>query len=398
MLVVAGMLAHSQLIAHAQDTISTSGAIVPDATPETAPRFTVTATHDTILRAGPGVTYAETGILPRGTTAGIVERNAVGTWLRVRVAVGATTVGATDAEATPAVPEAAFEGWAWDGDLVISPETRYSLVPVSALPDADLTAVEDENLAALHAPPVISPISDAMRDVFARGQAAGNQANIAVKVGDSLSADGTYFTPIGNPNVVLGPFDYLAETIQFYAPSGQYPVSAAARIGMTSAGALDTMWSGPLCIGGETPLICEFNLRRPSVALILFGPNDMIALDSDEFREAMRDLVETSLEAGVIPVLSTFSYSEDTPRWRESIDFNHAIIDLAAEYQVPLINLWSAARPLPTYGLEGDYTHMRLSGYTNLQFDANLDARFGATLRNLLAVRMLDAIRRAVGA
>lgn len=374
---------------HAQDTITPPGAL-GEATEEaaaetiqpTASMFNATAARDLALLIGPGVTYPPGDSVGRGTVGAVVERNSIGTWLRLRAEGDDGTV--------------AFDGWAWNGDLELSLDLRYSRVPVSDLPDADVTTVDDPHLADLYAPPVIGEVSEAMRAVFQRGQVAGLSANIAVKVGDSLSADATYFTIISDPNYVLGPYDYLEDTVRFYAPSGQYPTSAAARVGMTSAGALDPMWSGALCINAEPPLLCEFNLRRPSVALILFGPNDMIALDSDEFREAMRDLVETSLEQNVIPVLSTFSYNERNFRWNESVDFNHAIIDLAGEYDVPLINLWSAARPLPNYGLEGDDTHMRLSGYRNLQFDQNLDARFGGALRNLLTVRMLDEIRRTV--
>lgn len=354
--------------------------VTPDARPD--PLAAITA-REAIVRAGPGVSYTQTFTLWAGIHVRIIERNSVGTWLRVQ---------ALGPDQTPVV-----DGWLFNGDLILSPDLRYSAVPVSSLPDADLDNITDPDLALLSAPPVIGAVSERMREVFEQGQALGNAANSVTKVGDSLSADPLYLNPMSRRDYVLGPYDYLEQTILFYGPSLEED-SVAARRGLTTYVVFDPMWSDPnRCQPGETPLQCEYRRKQPSVSMIMFGPNDLIAMDALEFDGQMRLLVEETLAAGIIPVLSTFSYSEDNIRWPEAVEFNRAIIDIAAEYELPLINLWSAARALPVYGLEGDYIHMRLSGYRNLQFDANLDARFGATLRNLLSIRMLDEIRRTLG-
>lgn len=74
------------------------------------------------------------------------------------------------------------------------------------------------------------------------------------------------------------------------------------------------------------------------------------------------------------------------------------VIDVATEYEVPLINLWAAARPLDNYGLETtDGMHMNRSGFTYLKYDSGHEL-YGMvlSLRNLLSLKMLDDLRLAL--
>jgi hypothetical protein len=106
--------------------------------------------------------------------------------------------------------------------------------------------------------------------------------------------------------------------------------------------------------------------------------------------------VQETLMRGIIPVLTTFSTDPRKNSWEPSIDFNVAIIKIAHDYHVPVMNLWLAARDLPGYGLEGDGIHMKNYGYNQIKFDIGLEARFGVNLQNLVAIRTLDEIRRSV--
>jgi hypothetical protein len=128
----------------------------------------------------------------------------------------------------------------------------------------------------------------------------------------------------------------------------------------------------------------------------MFGPNDLIHFSRDEFETQMRLIVEDAVERGIIPVLSTFSYSPERDTWPQALEFNLAIAQVANDYDVPIINLWVAARPLPDYGLEGDFIHMEHWGFRFLKYDAGEEARYGLALRNLLSIRMLDELRRAL--
>jgi hypothetical protein len=343
-----------------------------------------TVLRETGVFAGPGLTYPIADTLFENAQVIVIERSRVGTWLRVQLPNAARTA-------------AIIDGWVWRGDLAFDPGFGLGPIPISPLPDADLSTIVDPIEQVLSTPPIISPLSEAMRAVFARGQELGNRPNVFTKVGDSLSADPTYLDIISQPDPVLGPYDYLAPTIAYFAtPRTHY--SVAARRGLTSLVAFDSMWSDPgRCEPGESPVICEYRLTRPLASFILFGPNDQIAMNGAEFEASMRALVEYTLDQGIIPILSTFSFSPAHPRADEAAEFNLILIRLADDYDVPLINLWLAARPLPRFGLEGDDIHMRLSGYRTVMLADGIETRFGGALRNLLSFCMLHEIRLALG-
>ena len=100
---------------------------------------------------------------------------------------------------------------------------------------------------------------------------------------------------------------------------------------------------------------------------------------------------------GVIPVLMTFSSHPEANYYRQTLEFNTIIADIADQYHVPLINLWLAARILPEYGLDVDHIHLRNSGFTYMKYDNGEEARSGVALLNLLSLRMLDELRVTLG-
>jgi uncharacterized protein YraI len=345
--------------------------------------ITTTAAHrEAIVYAGPGETYLQLSKLLPGVEVEIVERNHIGNWLRVQlVNEQGTTV---------------IDGWVMSGYLTLNPDLRFSEVPVSNLPDADPTTVRSQSLAKLYSVPIIPKVSNTMTEVYVRGQWLGNDRHTITKVGDSLSASKIYLEPMSRDDDELGAYDYLEETIHHFGASAALP-SVASRIGMSSLVVFDPMWAtDERCEAGESPLLCEYRLKKPIIALILFGPNDVLSMDTETYKAQMTKIVETSLEHGVIPVLSTFSVYPEYEYWWQSINFNIALTEIAEEYEVPLMNLWAAARPLPDYGLDEDGIHLAHSGFDHLKFDTGHETWYGVSLQNLLAIRTLDEIRRAL--
>lgn len=327
--------------------------------------------------AGPGETHEHLGWLNPGVRVEIVERNRTGNWLHV------------------VQPDAAIDGWVMTGFLTLSADTRFSAVPVNEeLPDALPERVPMEPLAQLYEAPVIPEISDAMREVYERGLELGNHSNIVTKVGDSLSADPLYLSPMSQNDYVLGPYDYLEDSIRFFGASTAGD-SVAARVGMTSYVIFDPMWArGEACEPNETPLACEYRVTKPSIALIMFGPNDVRHITVETFEANMRRVVEETLDAGIIPVLSTFTTHPQEPFYWPAIDFNLALKRIADEHEIPLLNFWSAARFLPEYGLDQDLVHLTHSGFRYLKYDTGHESWYGLSLWNLLSIRVLDELRR----
>lgn len=343
----------------------------------------VSAYHQTTLRAGPGHTYGQIGIVYPGTEMQILERNHTGTWVYTHREneLGQVT-----------------EGWVLSGFLNLPSTLKFSDIPVNdMLPDADLTRLFSSALVKLYSAPVIPEVSSRMKRIYARGQQLGNHPDVVTKIGDSVSADPEYLIPMSREGYDLGAYDYLEETLSHFGASTTQG-SIAARIGLTSVSVFDPLWAtDPRCESGETPVACEYRLKQPSVALIMFGANDMRLVNSELYKEQMRGMIHESFQRGIIPVLSTFSFDEETEFYWQAVNNNVALVELAEEYQIPLINLYAASRVLPNYGLEADDVHFTHSGWETLKFSNGHDVWYGTTLQNLLTLRMLDEIRRTVG-
>ncbi|MBI5671661.1 MAG: hypothetical protein HZC41_27015 [Chloroflexi bacterium] len=337
--------------------------------------------HPSVVHAGPGDTYLKAGELYPGDSVNIVERNWIGNWLRVQY--------------TDPASSTETDGWVLTGTLQLAPDFRLSDVLVNnTLPDADLNNITDEALAALYRVPVVPTISAAMDEVFRRGQALGNAPNVITKVGDSLSAHSLYLSPLSEGNYDLGPYDYLADTAKFFARS-LATHSAAARIGLTTFSVFDPAWSGANCQPDEPPLACEYRLKQPSVAFIMFGANDVGLLTDEQYDAHLRQIVDETLARGIIPVLSTFTAHPDADTWPRALRFNRIVVQVADDYDVPLINLWAAARALPGYGLGDDHAHLTVSG-ERINFATGYEALYGVSLQNLLSLVTLDEIRRVI--
>jgi hypothetical protein len=342
----------------------------------------ITARQDTTLYEGPGETYFPRGVLGAGLSVSIIERNTIGNWVYVEHANRSGIV--------------TLSGWVMSGYLDMPDEVQFSTVPVNTeLADAAPQNVDSQSMRRIYAMPVIPALSAAMHVVYAQGQELGNDSHVVTKVGDSLSADDAYLVVMSHAGYDLGPYDYLQPTFLYFRDS--LSESTAARIGMSSLVVFDPMWAdAELCEGSESPLECEYRRKRPSIAMIMFGPNDVRAMDSETYTEQMIQIVETTLAQGIIPVLSTFSCDPEEEFFWQSMNFNLALIEIANDYQVPLINLWAAARALPRYGLDVDRVHLLTSGFDYLYYATGHESFYGVSLQNLLGLRTWHEIRLAL--
>jgi hypothetical protein len=168
-------------------------------------------------------------------------------------------------------------------------------------------------------------------------------------------------------------------------------------MGFNSAAVLDPFWaSEDVCRRGESSLMCEFRRVQPSVAIIMLGGIDINDLDTPEYAANMRAIVQTTITQGVIPVLTTFVVlPERGAVYERSLEFNMALLDLASTEQIPLLNLWTAAQSLPDHGIGPDRTHLKAVVGSFCSFDG-AHTQYGGTLRNLLTLQVLDALRRDV--
>lgn len=231
-------------------------------------------------------------------------------------------------------------------------------------------------------------ISDAMRDVYQRGLASGNDPNAFSKTGDCQNVLPTFLAPFDDPtNYTLGKFSYLQETIDHFAGSfGR--LSASTDNGYNVASVLSPLWSNKqLCESGENPLECEERLNNPSIAIVNME-TWWQQRPATEYEEYLNQIVEFWLAQGVVPILGT---KADNLEGDNGI--NQAIVRVADRYEVPLWNFWLAVQQSPTRGLSEDGFHLT---FARSFFDDPARLEAGWAIRNLTALEALDAVWRGL--
>jgi hypothetical protein len=251
--------------------------------------------------------------------------------------------------------------------------------------------------------PYISGVSDHVQEIFSQGLALGNRPNVFSKVGDSITYTDAFFYPIGWNNYRLHDHAYLQPVIDYYSEAWARThnsfanYSLAANIGWSAHALLTSAVSHEtICGETETPLECEYRLVKPSVALIMLGTNDVPSTPLASYENAMREITETTLEYGIIPILSTIPpmHMDGTAGRVEAI--NAIITGLAREYDVPLLDLWAALQGLPDDGLRSDGVHLSLAPAGENAYFTTENLQYGMPVRSLTALQALDLVWRTV--
>ncbi len=388
-------------------TVSAPGPVQAQGDPGGAPDGVTD--YDLNMRAGPGTDYAVLTVLPSNTGLYFEGRSEDRTWL-----LGQTADGS-------------IRGWVAslylsyrDGflavNLPISDEVVAAPPPApDAVPNAPV--VSDPGGGALASLPVVPSIGPRVGAIVQVGQAWGNNPHVFTLVGGCNSLAQGFMMPFGTGNYNLGPYAHLQATIDHFSqvpvdgwPNAFMHKGVAVQAGYTAAAVLDPAWSNPAtCAGGVSPLVCEYDRSHPGVALIMLGILDVYWYSPAEFEGYMRQIVEISIERGVIPVLTTFPTT--TPigadQYSGAVDydlraqyraaFNTVIVQLAQEYGVPLMNFWRASQAVPRSGFRpDDFIHLYEPATPGAWANLNNPASHSVfAVWNLAALQTLDALRAA---
>ena len=248
-----------------------------------------------------------------------------------------------------------------------------------------------------HPTDYITGITDHARQIYLAGMNAGNRGNVFSKIGDSITVSPQFMIPFGNGQFNLRDFGYLADVVARFrsgwARDGNpfTNVSLAAKGGWSSYSVLSPSAADhSICRAGESPLLCEYRLSRPSVALIMIGTNDIEDTASDAYQANLRRIVSDTINQGIIPVLSTVPAFHRSGYAARVGEFNGIITQVAQEYDIPLWNYWATIQALPNQGLGPDGVHPSWAPDSADFTPDNL--QYGNTVRNLTALQALDAI------
>jgi GDSL-like lipase/acylhydrolase family protein len=275
----------------------------------------------------------------------------------------------------------------------------------------ECSAAEWEELPVV--PALEPPVVGHLEKVANRGEVYGNRPGVFAKIGDSITASPSFLQGLACRAPRLGAWSELRVTLEFFGetpvPPGveeaRCPVSNSySRLGVAAVGgwravdALSPADSVPGC-QGLPAVSCELQLVRPSVALIMFGTNDLEDFTAPGFRRSLASVVRRVSDVGTIPVLSTIPPRAQRRFSRRVARFNDEIAALAENRALPLWNFWrQMVEPgVPNSGLSSDGVHPSVlcPPCTAVDFRPS-GLRFGYALRNLGALLVLDRLRRRI--
>ncbi|MBI5957593.1 MAG: SH3 domain-containing protein, partial [Chloroflexi bacterium] len=321
---------------------------------------TAFTSYEMNLRSGPAATFSALGKLPANTGVILEARNGDASWVLAHTPdgsargwlaslylkfVGISAFNLPVSSETIAVSLIETTGAAIPGSNV-----NYLDVPMGGYDPAKIAGID---LAAF---PVVGRSTARAREIFLAGRALGNSPNVLAKVGDCSSEHWYFLSGFAWGEYNLGTYSSLLPVVNHFGESLAYD-SQATHNGFNVNAVLAPEWADPsVCQAGESPLQCEFRIHKPSAVVIMFGTSDLLVMTPYEFDFYMRQIVTESIEAGVIPILSTFPGNQGFPT--HTVLYNQVVVRIALDFDIPLINLWLALESLPNQGLEADGFHL----------------------------------------
>jgi len=283
-------------------------------------------------------------------------------------------------------------------------------VKFTPLPEPKRGKIDQAVLAKidLEALPLVPKISDRVKAIYQEGVKKGLNKRVLSKVGDCMTATEHFMQPFSEGKYDLGEYASLESVIKIYKDVPARPKDKefkldsfanpgmAATSGFNAASVLDPLWADPkVCKSDESPLACEYRVSRPSVSLIMFGTNDLKTIRPEDYDYYLRRVVVQTANAGIVPLVTTFPVQPGMEK--ETQLFNQIAAKIAADYDVPLINLYLAMKPLPNWGIDPkETTHMTLPENKMAGDLTRTGLKGGYNLHNLLTLQTLEALFKAV--
>lgn len=294
------------------------------------------------------------------------------------------------------------------GTPAVEPVEPFEPLPAPTPDSLDEAALEAIDLRALPVLPELEASAAWLRAIYAEGQRQGRNPLVFSRIGDCMTASESFLVPIATGEVDLDRYTSLQSVIDRFAGQPVREVDGApldsfanlglaATSGFNAAGVLDATWADPAwCEVDESPLDCEIRISNPAFAFVMFGTNDLRSLTPAQFDYYLRQVLVETVNAGVLPILVTFP---NQPGQEErSMHYNRVVAAAAADYRLPLVNLWRAFEPLPTGGIDPEQpTHMTSPASGNAASFSEADLQAGHNLHNLLSLQGLEAVLGVVG-
>ena len=241
----------------------------------------------------------------------------------------------------------------------------------------------------------IPVLSARARQVYWQSLRSGHDAHLFTLAGDSNSNPLVYLGRLTNGEFDITAYPSLQPTAEWFKPSFDH-LSMAVGGGFRAADMFDSakVTTADGCVSGEGMFACELRKSNASVVFIQLGTGDKFLWY--EFENHYRAMIDYALAHSVLPVLVTKADDIESIQGGASDGYINGVIRrLAAEYQMPLMDLWAATRDLPVIPNPAlptrPYTKFGLQDQWGYYFHLN---DIGQTRHVLITLQTLASIRQ----
>lgn len=273
------------------------------------------------------------------------------------------------------------------------------------------------NFTAAAVPPpatsggIIPSIDAAMKTRLQGILNAGTRNRAAFsKIGDSITGSGSFLVDIGCGSYDLGSYSALDPTLQYFMTSTfsmNTPAWCGGRANSFDKASLsaDSGWTtnSALATGtcGESNFRCELRETNAAFAYIMYGTNDLERYnDTAMFQSNLSRIVSETISLGVVPILSTIPPRLDSADMNSRVGpYNQVIRQVAATYQIPVVDYWQALQNLGSannYGISADGVHPTVYNNDLATFFTTDGLKNGYNVRNLGFLQMMEKMKRIV--
>jgi|GEM_PF-833964 len=346
------------------------------------------------MRISANRTGTQVGTLARGIVVAVEARNTFGDWVLVN---NGTLRGWVSTRFVDFDNGVTLANLPVSGEVIGQPVAQAAegaAAPTGPLAvSGDVGAME----AQLSAIPVVPVVTARAIELYQAALRAGRNPQRFTKIGDCNSENAAFMKGFDWNNYNLGNYGYLQGTVDYFAGSFAQD-SVAGKVGYSAVTVTDSIWGDPnLCKAGEAPAYCEVRTSNAAFTIIMFGANDISILTPERYGSALRRILDLTIQGRSVPILSTFTTDPSQPdRWAKALQLNLITVNVAREYDLPVMNFWQAAKSLPSAGMSGDNAHLTTHSGSTIAFDGN-ENQYGFTMRNLVTLQTLDAVRQGVG-
>ncbi|MCB9566576.1 MAG: hypothetical protein H6710_05080 [Myxococcales bacterium] len=233
--------------------------------------------------------------------------------------------------------------------------------------------------------PITANVAASIKAIAARAQ---RDDQVFAKVGASATATTNFLHCFADDaKIDLFGRDYLQDTIEHFRVDlgdGTTPFDRESLCAVPG-------WSaGKALTGDPSPLQQEVDAIDPRFAVVMYGTNDINLGSVTNYGGAMLTLVETLIDQGVVPILTSVMPRDDDPDADHDVPAYNAVVRAVAQvHQIPFIDFHRELVPLDDHGLGGDGIHRSAApeGACVLTPDG---LTHGANIRNLITLEALD--------